>query len=70
MIAALLNLASVTPASYQQPAFLHNHATAVVSLYQTLSQYSDSKTAASEVIQQVNNLVASGLELKLADMVV
>ena len=70
LIAALLNLASVTPASYQQPAFLHSHATAVVSLYQTLSQYSDSKTAASEVIQQVNNLVASGLELKLADMVV
>ena len=39
LIAALLNLASVTPASYQQPAFLHNHSTAVVSLYQTLSQY-------------------------------
>ena len=70
LVAALLNLASVTPASYQQPAFLHNHSSAVVSLYQKLSQYSNSKAEASEIIQQVNNLLTSGVELKLADMVV
>jgi len=70
LVAALLNLASVTPASYQQPAFLHNQSSAVVSLYQKLSQSSNSKAEASEIIQQVNILLASGVELKLADMVV
>lgn len=70
LVAALLNLASVTPAADQKPAFLHNHSSAVISLYQTLSQYSNSKDEASVVIQQVNSLLASGVELKLADMVV
>ena len=70
LIATLLNLTSVTPVAYQQPAFLHNHPSAVVSLYQKLSQFSGSKAAASELLQQVDNLLTSGVELQLADMVV
>jgi hypothetical protein len=70
LIAVLIQGASVTLPSEQPPAFLHNHSPAVLSLYQTVSRFTGSKEDAAALMQQVDELITSDVELELADMIV